>query len=92
MKRAHRVDGPQKQIVAALRKVGASVLDLSGVGGGAPDLLVGYRYQNILLEVKAPGESQRENQVEWSDGWNGDPVYVVQTVSNALVAIGALSA
>lgn len=47
-----RIDGNQAQIVRALRQVGATVLSLADMGDGCPDLLVGFRGFNILLEVK----------------------------------------
>jgi hypothetical protein len=51
-RRAARVDDNQGDIVAALRKMGCSVLQLHTVGAGCPDLLVGYDTINLLLEVK----------------------------------------
>jgi Holliday junction resolvase len=46
-----RVDQNQKQIVSALRKKGAVVLILSNVKN-AFDLLVGYKGQLFIIEVK----------------------------------------
>jgi hypothetical protein len=51
-RRAARVDDNQGDIVAALRKMGCSVLPLHTVGSGCPDLLIGYDTINLLLEVK----------------------------------------
>jgi hypothetical protein len=50
-----RVDSTQVGIVLALRKTGASVQHLHTIGKGCPDLLVGYRGRNILIEVKSDG-------------------------------------
>lgn len=47
-----RRDANHTEVVDALHQIGASVLDLADVGGGCPDLLVGYRGVNFLLEVK----------------------------------------
>ena len=48
MRRAARVDETQAEIVAALRKIGASVWII-----GLPlDLLVGYRGRTYLMECK----------------------------------------
>lgn len=60
-----RIDANQPEIVLALRKAGCSVLVLSELGKGAPDLLVGelvykwrgldhdrYERVNYLLELK----------------------------------------
>lgn len=52
MRRAARRDGNEPEIVAALRAAGASVSALNG--DGIPDLLVGYRGETFLLEVKLP--------------------------------------
>lgn len=93
MRRA-AVDANQEGIVAVLRKVGASVQPLHTVGGGCPDLLVGYQGENHVLEVKdgAKRPSDRRltpQQVEWHAGWRG-PVHVVTSVDEALAAIGAV--
>ena len=50
--RAKRVDANQPEIVAALRAIGCSVADTSGAGEGFPDIVVGYRGINYLLEIK----------------------------------------
>jgi hypothetical protein len=54
MKYRPRTDENQKQIVAELRRYGASVAVLAHLGGGVPDLLVGFRGKNYLFEVKNP--------------------------------------
>lgn len=48
----HRADKNQQDIVDELRDLGISVLILSQVGGGCPDLLIGHRGKNYLIEVK----------------------------------------
>lgn len=48
-----KVDGNQREIREALEKLpGVTVQSLAPVGGGTPDLLVGVRGRNLLLEVK----------------------------------------
>ena len=66
-----RVDANQADIVAALRKCGASVQDLHEVGGGCPDLLVGYHGVNALAEVKTLKGRLLANQRRWMDAWKG---------------------
>ena len=93
--RAAKVDRNQAEIVSALRGVGATVEPLHRVGGGCPDLMVGFRGGNFLLEVKDWKASNtdrklRPNQAEWHDGWKGQSA-VVETVDAALLAIGAIS-
>lgn len=95
MRRAAKLDANHSKIVAALRQVGATVLDLSAVGGGCPDLLVGYRGHDLLMEVK-DGEKKpsqrrlRPNQVEFCERWRGKEPVKVETVDEALRIIGAI--
>ena len=94
MRRAAAVDRNQAEIVAALRKVGATVQPLHATGQGCPDLLAGFQGANFLLEVKdwTKPPSKRAltpDQVEWHGGWKGQ-VAIVETVDAALIAIGAI--
>lgn len=66
-----RVDKNQKEIVEYLRAKGCSVLDLHGVGKGAPDLCVGYRGCNLLLEIKSKKGKQNKLQQKWEQEWGG---------------------
>jgi hypothetical protein len=68
--RKAKVDTNQEVIVQALRAAGATVQSLAAVGHGVPDLLVGFRNQTVLLEVKdgAKRPSQRD-QVAWPVEW-----------------------
>jgi lambda repressor-like predicted transcriptional regulator len=89
--RAAKIDANQVEIVAALRKVGASVQMLSAVGQGCPDLLVGFEKRNILMEVKdgkkIPSKQKlTPDQVIWHQGWQGK-VIVVRSVDEALQAL-----
>ena len=93
MRRAAKIDANQPEIVAALRKAGATVALLSRVGDGVPDLVVGYRGRNFLIEVKdlnAPKKDRelRDNQAEWHAAWKGQ-VCKVETAEAALAVIGA---
>lgn len=90
MRRRARVDSNQPRIVAALRQVGASVESLHRVGGGVPDILVGFRGENFLLEIKNPDGLNRikPEQEAWHCAWRGLPVAVVRSVDEALAAIG----
>lgn len=86
MRRAHRVDTTQESIVRGLRTVGARVTDLSMVGAGVPDLLVSYRGNWHVLEVKGPKGELTPDQVEW---WNRQeaPVHIVRDLDEALAII-----
>lgn len=97
--RRRKVDANQGEIVKALYGIGCGVVDLSAVGGGVPDLLVGYRGQNFLLEVKDPkriGKKPRgaaqistdEKQQEFYAWWEG-PIAVVSSIEEAIAAVSA---
>lgn len=81
-------DANAPAIALALRKCGASVLDLHAVGGGCPDLLVGFHGSSWLMEVKTATGSVRDSQQAFARDWRGSPVVVVRTVAEALAAIG----
>jgi hypothetical protein len=68
-------------VVSALKHIGCSVLSLAAVGGGVPDLLVGYGAFNILLEIKhgdkSPSRRQlTPDQVDWHRGWLGQKAII----------------
>lgn len=86
MRRAARVDGNQSEIIDALRLCGASVQPLHTVGSGCPDLLVGYRGANFLLELKVGKGKLTQDQEKWLSGWNGD-VFVVRDKLEAMRVI-----
>lgn len=86
--RKAKVDDNQAEIVNALRKAGCTVQHLHAVGGGCPDILVGFRSRNVLVEIKdgnKPPSQQKLNakQEEWHEGWKGQ-VAVVTSVKEAL--------
>lgn len=63
MRRANRKDGNHRQIVKHLQAIGAHVHDLANKGESC-DLLVGYRGELRLLEIKDPSQvpkQKREN-------------------------------
>jgi Holliday junction resolvase len=89
MRRAAKVDGNHSEIVQALRDAGALVQSLAPVGGGVPDLLVGWQGMLLLIEVKDGSRipSQQElnpAQEKWHEAWSGHPVYVVRSVDETL--------
>lgn len=94
--RAKRIDANQPMIVQTLRDVGASVEPLHFVGGGFPDLAVGFRGQTFLLEIKdgsKPPSRRRltDDELDWHRRWAGQ-VAIVNNDREALVAIGAMEA
>lgn len=92
---AKRTDANQAEIVQALRQAGYSVCDLSKVGGGVTDLLIGGicketgKRRNWILEVKTVTGKLNKRQQAWHADWRGQRD-VVRTIDEALAAVGAL--
>ena len=88
MRTAARTDANQKAIVSALRQIGCSVQPLHMVGKGCPDILVGYRGLNILLEIKDGSKppSKRKltpDEITFFEKWRGQ-VRVCESVQEAI--------
>jgi hypothetical protein len=88
MRRANKIDANQNNIVAALRKAGATVRIISQ-GDGIPDLLVGYRGRTALLEVKdgdKPPSARKLTPAEqkFFNEWAGGICMIVESVEDAL--------
>jgi len=95
MRRAAKVDGNHAELAALARQMGCSVLDLSRVGSGCPDLLLGIATasgrKNLLVEVKDSSQppSKRKltpDQVEFHKTWRG-PVAVVESADELISLI-----
>ena len=95
-KRVHRADETQAGIVQALRKCGVTVVILSQVGSGVPDLLASLKGRTLLLEVvgveklkkypKTKGLSPE--QAKFHRAWQGNPIAIVHTPFEACSAMG----
>lgn len=95
MRRAAKTDANQDSVVSALRAAGATVQSLAAVGKGVPDLLVGYKGQTLLMEVKdgrKPPSAQKltEDQLTWHGNWKGGALAVVDGPEAALRMIGVI--
>lgn len=97
MRRAAKVDRNHSEVVNALRLVGCNVQDLSKVGDGCPDLLIGIPtvrklvFAEIKDGAKPPCERRlTDAQVKWHARWNGYPVHIVESVSDALAIVAAI--
>ncbi len=92
--RAARVDDNQGEIVAYLRSMVASVQVLSAVGKGCPDLLVGYRRRNVLIEVKDGDKPPSKRKLtpderEWHALWRGE-VRIAESIDDARSILEAM--
>jgi len=88
MRHIAKTDKNQAEIVAALRKIGARVLLLHQHGSGCPDLLVGFRDELKLMEVKYQNGKLTQDEDGFYDEWRPYMV-VVRNPEEALKAIGA---
>ena len=82
-----KIDNNQTEIVEALRSVGATVQSIASIGKGCPDLLVGYRYKNYLMEIKDGLNKLTKHEELWQSKWMGC-CYNVRTVDEAYLIIG----
>lgn len=95
MRRAAKVDDNQKEVVQALRKVGATVQSLAAIGDGCPDLLVGYNGKTVLMEIKDGSKppsacALTPAQQLWHKQWTGSTLAIVYGPEGALKVLGLL--
>jgi len=81
-----RVDANQREIVAALRQIGASVWITSSLGGGFPDLVAGWKGRTYLFEVKVPPIRLTPDEEGFQLAWRGQ-VAIVCNVEEAMEVI-----
>lgn len=88
MRRAAKVDDNQRPIVRGLKEIFGPdcVFDLSAVGQGCPDIMVGVRGVNLLMEIKTDRGRLTTDQEIFHRSWPGN-VVVVRTLQEALDAI-----
>ena len=79
---AKRTDANHKEIMAAIRGAGATVLDLSRQGMGCPDLLISYQGSMALVEIKTAKGKFTPQQELFMTCWQA-PVHRVETVQQA---------
>ena len=87
-----RVDANQNQIIHTFIALGASVLNLSRVGEGCPDILIGYKGKHsILCEIKANEKKlYTEPQIKFMQNWRGGAICRIDSVDAAIRLIKML--
>jgi hypothetical protein len=86
-----RTDENQKAIVRALKAMGASVLDLSRVGQGCPDILVGKGKKMALVEIKSSSKATyTKPQLLFMEAWRGSKPIRVESIDDAINLIKTL--
>lgn len=90
--RAKKVDANQKHVMKLCRQIpGLSVVSIHTVGKGVPDLLVGFRGVNYLVELKdgAKVKSAKKltpDEEEFHANWKGQ-VCVAESIDDILKII-----
>jgi hypothetical protein len=94
--KAAKADSNQKEIVQYFRKMGVDVFHTHTVGGGFPDVVLGYKGVNMLVEIKdgskppsarALTKQERKFHAEW-----GGDVQIVETLDDCLELISKMRA
>jgi len=86
-----RVDENQSQIIHTFIALGASVLNLSRVGEGCPDILIGYKKHSVLCEIKRNDKAPyTESQVKFMQNWRGGAISRIDSVDAAIRLIKML--
>lgn len=78
---AAKRDANEREIIKALRKLGAEVYELSS--RSIPDLLIGWRGQNYLVEVKQEKGKLTKDQERFHQTWTGQ-VAIIRSVDEAV--------
>jgi hypothetical protein len=89
VKYARRADGNQAEIVAALRAVGCKVVPTHTIGQGFPDLVVSFRGETCLVEIKDPSKPLSDRrltpaQQQFHAAWAGR-IYICETPEFAVL-------
>jgi Holliday junction resolvase len=85
-----KVDNNQLEIVKVFKSLGATVLNLSGVGKGCPDLLIGYKGISVLVEIKSKTGKFTEPQLKFMKQWQGGAVNRIDSIDGAIRLIKLL--
>jgi hypothetical protein len=83
----HRKDKNHAEVVELFLHAGLEVLDLSAVGGGVPDVLLGKRDRLVLVEVKIAKGKLTPEQEAFHQKW---PVRVVRSLEDAMALVRSL--
>lgn len=68
MRRAAKIDANQNEIVDSLRQIpGVTVLILSAVGKGCPDLAIGFKARNYLFELKDGEKTESKKRLTMAE-------------------------
>ena len=91
---AARTDANHAIICSAFRALHCTVLDLSSMGEGCPDICVGVGGISMLVEIKdgsKPPSKRKLNkrQQEWRDTWTGG-MRIVESIDDVAATVRVL--
>jgi hypothetical protein len=90
--RQSKTDRNHAEVMQAYRRFGATVCDLSPMGGGVPDLLVAHTWcglrRSFVAEVKDPEQPPNKRKLNpgealWATHWRGE-YWVVETLDDVV--------
>jgi hypothetical protein len=90
MRRAARRDDNEQDIIKAMRAEGAYVKQINDEG--LFDLLVSYRGETLLIEVKdgaKPPSARRltEAELKFHEEWPGSDLFIINSVEEAIALL-----
>ena len=80
----HKRDLNHAEVTRFLKGCGCSVHDTSKVGGGFPDIAVGFRRHTFLVEIKSANGRLLESQKNFGNNWAGDLPIVAYSGEEAM--------
>lgn len=85
-----RRDDNHNDVVGWYEQAGCSVIDLSDVGGGVPDLLIGCAGEDGLAEVKTADGELSASQKRFNRDYRGRKPWTVRTLDDVLAHVAFL--
>lgn len=88
-----RTDANHALLMQTFRKLGCSIIDLSAVGKGCPDLAIGKHGKTALVEIKRDDKAKHTPaQLEFMAGWHGGTLATVRDIEGAVRLVHMMGA
>jgi hypothetical protein len=86
MRRAARVDCNQADLVEAMRRLGFAVEHTHMIGGGTPDVVVGFGDSMRWVEFKVGNAPLTPFEEDWHEEWNarGPAVVIIRDIADVV--------
>lgn len=84
----HKRDKNHKPIVEDLKRLKIKYIDISQLGGGCGDLVVGYDNKNFIFEIKSDKKSELTTEEEkFHKDWEGETPHICYSLEDILRVI-----